>query len=253
MTRMSPSRCSSSARMRARSASAKPMASSVRSPALAVEHADDDLLAVRRGQRRDAEVDDRCRCTATRARPSCGRSAVGDVEAGEDLDARDERRRDAARQRARVAQHAVDAMAHGDPLLLRLDVDVARARLDAFGEQLVDQPDDRRTDVDVARRSTPRPRSRGARTSTGGATGSRRAEPSGYQRAICLRELRGGRHAPSAPDDRWRSRRCVRRRDRSGSLVATISVPRSEAIGQDAVPPRPALGEERDGVGIDAG
>ena len=44
-----------------------------------------------------------------------------------------------ARQRPREREHAVDAMAHGDSLLFRLDVNVARAARDAGGEQLVDE------------------------------------------------------------------------------------------------------------------
>ena len=63
----------------------------------AVEHADDDLLAVRRGERGDAQVDHRAahgdaRASVLRTHP------VGDVEPGEDLDARDERRRERPRE-----------------------------------------------------------------------------------------------------------------------------------------------------------
>ena len=42
------------------------------------------------------------------------------------------------------AQHAVDAEAHDETVLVRLDVDVRRAFLDRFGQERVDQADDRR-------------------------------------------------------------------------------------------------------------
>jgi hypothetical protein len=46
--------------------------------------------------------------------------------------------------REHFAQHAVDAEAHDQAVLERLDVDVARAFLDRLGQQRVDQTDDRR-------------------------------------------------------------------------------------------------------------
>ena len=102
------------------------MPSSVEHRRAAVEHADHDLLAVRRGKRRDAQVDrdavDRdARAAILRTQP------IGDVEARENLDARHERGATRARQRSREREHAVDAMADRDALLFRLDVDVARA------------------------------------------------------------------------------------------------------------------------------
>jgi hypothetical protein len=49
------------------------------------------------------------------------------------------------------AQHAIDAEAHDEAALERFDVDVGRAFLDRFGQQRVDQADDRRVVSDSAR------------------------------------------------------------------------------------------------------
>ena len=123
----------------------------------AVEHANDDLLAVRRRERRDAQVDGDAVDRDARA-PILRPQPIGDVEPRENLDARHERRPDGARQRSRQREHAVDAMANGDALLFRLDVNVARARRDAGGEQLVDEIRDRRAAVSSPgdRRRAPR-------------------------------------------------------------------------------------------------
>ena len=92
----------------------------------AVEDADDDLLAVRRGEGGHAQVHDGAahgdpRATVLRAH------AIGDVEPGEDLHARHQRRSERASEQPCLPEHAVDPMPDGDALLLGLDVDVARA------------------------------------------------------------------------------------------------------------------------------
>ncbi len=48
------------------------------------------------------------------------------------------------RRRHLLGEHAVDAVAHAELLLVRLDVDVARALLDGVEEDHVDEADDRR-------------------------------------------------------------------------------------------------------------
>jgi hypothetical protein len=96
-----------------------------------------------RRQCRDAEVDGRAvhrDAGAAVLRPA----PVGDIEARHDLDAGDERHARAARDLHDLPQHAVDAVAHDDAALDRLDVHVARPARDAVGQHHVDQPDDRR-------------------------------------------------------------------------------------------------------------
>jgi hypothetical protein len=65
---------------------------------------------------------------------------LGDVEFGHHLDARDDRAVEALGDRPhRRLQHAVDAVLHVHRIVLRLDVDVARAALDGREDHRVDQ------------------------------------------------------------------------------------------------------------------
>ena len=106
-----------------------------------VENADHHLLAARCGERGHAQIDGGA--VHRHPGPPVLRSQpIGDVEPRDDLDARDERTGDAPRQRAHVAQHAIDAVAHRDSLIFGLDVDVAGVRADAIGQQIVHQPRD---------------------------------------------------------------------------------------------------------------
>ena len=149
-----------------------------------------------------------------------------------------------------MAQHAVDAMAHGDPLLFRLDVDVARAGLDPLREKLVDELD-------------------GGGRFVGGALARARVEAE-------VLDFDGERGRLGARAD-LRVPACdllrdLRRRsfdpphamaggEGDGALgveverVARGDEKRSilEAQREDAEASRPALVEERDGRGIDAG
>ena len=194
--------------------------------------------------------------TATRARPSCGPQPVGDVEPGEDLDARHERRRDGARKRAHLAQHAVHAMTHRDPLLLRLEVDVARAAPDAVGEELVheaDRPTRQRPAPQSPAVSAPNAR---CSTSTGGDSGSRRlpvprVADTSARSARRSPPRRPTTHRTGCPVAKLTARSASRS---SGSLVATSRAPSpSSGHRKDAVAARPPLGEERDRARIDAG
>ena len=69
---------------------------------------------------------------------------LGDVEARHDLDARDDRVAELERRRHHRMQLAVDAEPDPHVLLVRLDVDVARALLNRRQHQRVDELDDRR-------------------------------------------------------------------------------------------------------------
>ena len=106
-----------------------------------IEEADDELLAERDGDRRDAHLD-----LAVAARrldaPVLRAALLGDVEARERLDARHDRGVDDLRQRVHVVQDAVDAHAHGGVLAPRLDVHVARALVERVVEEVLDRGDD---------------------------------------------------------------------------------------------------------------
>ena len=95
------------------------------------------------GQGRDAGVDvlavDRDPGAAVLRQP-----ALGDVQAGHDLEPADDRGHRAARDGHDVAQHAVDPVADPQRLALRLDVDVAGPGAHGVGEDQADQPDGRR-------------------------------------------------------------------------------------------------------------
>ena len=69
---------------------------------------------------------------------------LGDVELRHDLDARDDRAVvPLVDRRHRRLQHAVDPVLDVDRVVLRLDVDVARAALDGGVDRRVDEADDR--------------------------------------------------------------------------------------------------------------
>ena len=115
---------------------------------------DDALVAAARRDGADADVE-------ALAGDLLGDAAVlreallGDVERALDLDAADDAVHEGARRAARDVELAVDPVADDDLLLLRLDVDVARALLHRLQEERVDPADDGRLVVgveDVARR-----------------------------------------------------------------------------------------------------
>ncbi len=63
---------------------------------------------------------------------------LGDVEAGQNLDARDQRLRQRFGRRRHRAQQTVDAHAHSEAAAQRFDMDVAGAQLHRLFEQIVD-------------------------------------------------------------------------------------------------------------------
>ena len=74
-------------------------------------------------------------------------SFFGNVQAGHDLQSRDDRVRKLMdlRREWLDAEHAVDAKADREPFLLRLDMDIARSLFEGFDQQLVHQLDDGRS------------------------------------------------------------------------------------------------------------
>ena len=105
-----------------------PIASSVRPQPAVVEQPQHRLLAVHGRIGRAAQIEalilDRRAEAAVLRQP-----VLGDVHAGEHLDARDQRRRQLDRQQRDVAERAVDAEADAEVVLPRLEMDVARAFL----------------------------------------------------------------------------------------------------------------------------
>ncbi|MND88662.1 hypothetical protein D3C80_806930 [compost metagenome] len=99
-------------------------------------------LARPRRQGRDAHVQ---RLAAQRQgnAPVLRLALLGDVEPRHDLDARHQQGRDARVQAQGFAQDAVDAQPHDQGALIRLQVDVRRARAHGLGDDAVDHADDR--------------------------------------------------------------------------------------------------------------
>ena len=107
-----------------------------------LEDADGDVLAVHAGDGGEAQVD------ALSARELEARAAVlrqpplGDVEVAHDLDAADDAGLQLLGELAQLVQHAVDAAAHAQRVLRRLQVDVRGVHAGGVGEQGVDDLDD---------------------------------------------------------------------------------------------------------------
>ena len=109
----------------------------------AVEQAHDDAFAVERGQGGDAQVHFAAQDLDLDA-AVLRQAALGDIQLGHQLQARDDGGLQLARRRFLVEEHAVHAEADAEFLLERLDVNVAGALLDGVGDHGVDQADDRR-------------------------------------------------------------------------------------------------------------
>ena len=114
-----------------------------------IEDPDHDLLAEQRRQGADPEVD---RLVAElELHPAVLRHApLGDVEPGDDLDARRQLVLDRERRLGDLAQLAVDAEADAVVVLVGLEVQVGRAQVDRVDQHLLQEADDRRV-LDVAR------------------------------------------------------------------------------------------------------
>jgi len=109
---------------------------------LGVEHPDDDLFPVRRGQGGDPEIH-RLLVDQHPGPAILGPQTIGDVHPRHNLDPRDQRDSRGPGDLHDLPQHPVDPVAHDQPPLDRLDVDVAGPAGNAVGQQGVHQLDDR--------------------------------------------------------------------------------------------------------------
>ena len=105
--------------------------------ALAAEQAEDEGLPVGAGEGGDAEIDLLAADPARHA-PVLRQAAFGDVEAGEEFQARGDRVEAGARLNRTDTEDAVDAEAHDELALLGLDVDVGGAGAGGFADDAVD-------------------------------------------------------------------------------------------------------------------
>ena len=107
-----------------------------------VEDAEHDLLAPKGWERADAEVDGAVLGDPHLDAAVLGHAALGDVEPGQDLDAR----RDTAGERERrvgdLAQHPVLAVAYAVGFFVGFDMDIGGAPVDSVEQHLVHNPDD---------------------------------------------------------------------------------------------------------------
>ena len=109
----------------------------------AVQQAHDDALAVQRGQGGDAQIHFAAHHLDLDT-PVLRQAALGDVELGHQLEARNDGGLQLARRRFLVEQHPIHPEAHAEFLLERLDVNVARALFEGIRDHGVHQADDRR-------------------------------------------------------------------------------------------------------------
>ena len=114
-------------------------------PAL-VEQTHDHRLAELHGHGRDADVDVAVAHADVEA-AILRQSLLGDVEAGHDLQAHDQRRGDAVLLHDLLVEHTVDPLANPHQALVRLDVDVRGLHLHGVFEQGLEQAHDRRVGV----------------------------------------------------------------------------------------------------------
>ena len=96
------------------------------------------LFAEHGGQNADAEVD-RLVVDVQLDAAVLRHAALGDVEIGHDLDAAADGRGDVGRRRHHFVEHAVDAVAHLEFALERLEVDVRGLVLDRLQQDEVDE------------------------------------------------------------------------------------------------------------------
>ena len=100
------------------------------------------------GHRGHANIDFAARDAQARS-PILRQPALGDVEAGENLDAGNDRLRQCAGRCRNDAQQAVHSHSHDEPGLERLDMDVGRAQLDRAFQKVVDRAHDRRATGEI--------------------------------------------------------------------------------------------------------
>ncbi len=109
-----------------------------------VEEAEDDLLAPQSRQDAHAKVHLASLAELQLDASVLREAALGDVELAHDLEAAGDRVLQLERRRHLVDEHAVDAVADAELLLVGLAVDVARALLDGVEQDHVDEPNNGR-------------------------------------------------------------------------------------------------------------
>ena len=128
-----------------------------RGAARLVEQTHDDLLALDGRQGRDADVEHAAGGGGVERDAAVLRlPPLGDVELREHLQARRHAGRHPLRDPLHLLEHAVDAEADDERVLLRLEVDVGGAVLGGLEDDRVDEPDERRVgdavvDLEVVR------------------------------------------------------------------------------------------------------
>ena len=108
-----------------------------------VQDSQDDFLTVDGGQGGDAHVH-HAGGGFHGYPPVLGTPPLGDIQFTHDLDARDHERRQRATGLEHFAKNAVDTEAYAQPVLVRFNVHVGRVVLDGFGQDRVDETNDRR-------------------------------------------------------------------------------------------------------------
>gem|GEM_PF-5647415 len=109
-----------------------------------VENTHDDLLAEQRGQRAHAEVDHAVGPDLELHAAVLRHAFLGDVEPGDDRDARSQLVLDDGGRAGDFAQFPVDPEAHAVVVLVRLEVDVRGPHADGVEQHLVQETYDRR-------------------------------------------------------------------------------------------------------------
>ena len=157
-----PCGCSSTFWKRGMNCGPKPSLLEIQHHGLAIQQAHHHRFAVRRGNGAHAQVE--FLALHPLHDPAVLRqAALGDVEFGHDLDAADHRRGQVGRRALALFQHAIDAVAHLQPIFERFDMDVGRAQFHCALDHQVHQPDHRRLRGQVAQvldivERPPRPR-----------------------------------------------------------------------------------------------
>ena len=77
-------------------------------------------------------------------RPSCGKTALGDVHVRHHFHARNDRQREMPRRRRHFVKRAIDAVTNFEFVFERLEMDVARAVLNRLKQDQIDKANDRR-------------------------------------------------------------------------------------------------------------
>jgi hypothetical protein len=119
----------------------KPKRLKIKRHGIAIKHTQNDALAVDRRTAGNAQVDllaEHCKAQASILR----KSSFGDIEPRHDLDARDDRGRLLPGPRLSLLEPAINAKAYPQAIDKRFEVNIGRACLDSFADQIVHEADD---------------------------------------------------------------------------------------------------------------